>query len=355
MKHICICGGGNLGHVISGFLAHKNYQVSVFSSAAHKWQKTLQIHTPDGSVLQGNLFQVSSDPSVVKDADMVLLCLPGYCLADTLRRLKPHLSKKTQVGCVVGSSGFFFLAHEILGVQNPLFAFQRVPFIARVKQYGRSACLAGYKKELAVATLHHAAGQALAETLEEMFATPIVLLPHFLQTCLTNSNPILHTSRLYSLFHRFSSQSPYEKEILFYEDWDLESSLLLVACDAEFQAVMRAIPAKLSPVPPLLTYYESQDAAALTNKIRFIQAFQGIKAPMKKQGTDCFVPDFTDRYFTEDFCFGLAIIKSIAQILQVPTTHLDMLWEWGGKVIENFEEKRLKITKETFLSLLKNQ
>ncbi|MBR2865982.1 MAG: NAD/NADP octopine/nopaline dehydrogenase family protein [Elusimicrobiaceae bacterium] len=352
MKHICICGGGHLGHVIGGFLAHRDYQVSLLTSSAEKWQKTLQIYTPGGAVLRGDLFHISQDPSIVKNADMLLLCLPGYCIADALRRIKPHLSKQTQVGCVVGSSGFFFLAHEILGDQNPLFAFQRVPFIARVKEYGRSACLLGYKKELAVATLHHAAGQALAETLEEMFATPVVLLPHFLQTCLTNSNPILHTSRLYSLFHRFSSQRPYEKEILFYEDWDLESSLLLVACDAEFQAVMRANPAKLSPVPPLLTYYESQDAAALTNKIRSIQAFQGIKAPMKKQGTDRFVPDFANRYFTEDFCFGLAMLHCIAEILQVPTPHLDMLWAWGGKVIENFDEKRLKISAETFLSLL---
>jgi ketopantoate reductase len=78
-KKVCICGGGNLGHVVAGFLAaHGDCEVSLLTRHPERWQQQLAIKTPEGTVLEGRLKTISADPQeVVTPADIVLLCLPG--------------------------------------------------------------------------------------------------------------------------------------------------------------------------------------------------------------------------------------------------------------------------------------
>ena len=60
---ICICGGGNLGHVVAGFLAaHADGEVSLLTRHPERWQQQLSISTPDGTTLQGRLSRISSNP-----------------------------------------------------------------------------------------------------------------------------------------------------------------------------------------------------------------------------------------------------------------------------------------------------
>ena len=79
---VCICGGGNLGHVVAGFLAAKSdCEVSVLTRRPECWQQQLSITTPDGDTLHGNIQRITaSAEEVVKEADMVLLCLPGFLI-----------------------------------------------------------------------------------------------------------------------------------------------------------------------------------------------------------------------------------------------------------------------------------
>ena len=58
---------------------------------------------------------------------------------------------------------------------------------------------------------------------------------------MTPSNPILHTSRLYSLFSEWHKGIIYKSVPLFYEDWDDQSSRLLLACDTEVQDICHAL------------------------------------------------------------------------------------------------------------------
>ena len=49
---ICICGGGNLGHVVAGFLAAQpTHQVSLLTQHPERWTHHLLIDTPNGEVL----------------------------------------------------------------------------------------------------------------------------------------------------------------------------------------------------------------------------------------------------------------------------------------------------------------
>ena len=83
MKKVCICGGGNLGHVVAGFLAaHGDCEVSLLTRHPDRWQQQLEITTPDGTILKGELKTISADPNeVVSPADIVLLCLPGFSIS----------------------------------------------------------------------------------------------------------------------------------------------------------------------------------------------------------------------------------------------------------------------------------
>lgn len=332
---ICICGGGNLGHVVAGFLAaREDCVVSLLTRRPALWQQQLTISTPDGRQLVGRLERISSEPAeVIADADLVLLCLPGYSIQEVLLQICPFLKPRTPVGSVVCSTGFFFEAMERLSPDTPLFGFQRVPFIARTTTYGHSAALLGYKPQLSIAIEHASEKEPLRATIERLFRTPVQLLSSYYEASLTNSNPLLHPARLYTLWKDWHEGVVYDSQPMFYEMWTEEASELLIALDCEFFHLLRVLPVREGSIPTILDYYESTDAASLTRKLRSIEAFKGILAPMKAVAGG-FVPDFQSRYFTEDFPFGMRIIQQLARQHQVAIPMIDKVLMWGMKVAQ---------------------
>ena len=329
-QRVCICGGGNLGHVVTGFLAiYDDCEVSLLTRQPERWQRQLAIRMPDGDIKQGEISAVTSHPEeVIPGADIVLLCLPGFSIREELLHIRPFLHAGTAVGTIVSSTGFFFEAQELLPASTPLFGFQRVPFIARTTQYGCSADLLGYKPSLNVAIERTADKEQLRGTIETLFHTPTTLMQSYYEVSLTNSNPILHPSRLYTMWKDWHDGIVYPLQPKFYEEWTDEASALLIAMDREFQQLLQVLPVREGSIPTILDYYESHDAASLTRKLRSIQAFKGILAPMKAVEGG-FVPDFSSRYFTEDFPYGLRIIQRQAREHQIPVPTIDRVMAWG--------------------------
>lgn len=333
MKTICICGGGALGHVIAGMLSNRGFVVNVLTNKPTLWNTSVKVNTIDNKVIEGCLALVSSEPSdVIPQSDIVLLCLPGFLIYDELLKVEKHLTHGALVGSVVSSTGFFIMAKSVLKERFGLFGFQRVPYIARVNTYGESAFLLGYKKSLKVALLHVLSPNDFLIDLEKMFETPVTLLKHVLECTLTNSNPILHPARLYALFSKWDPSISYKKEIFFYEDWDIESSEILIGCDNEFQMIISKLPVDISEMPPLLEYYDSYDSLSLTRKLASIEAFKGIRVPMILTA-DGYIPDFANRYFTEDIPYGLVLLKYIASIVKIPTPYIDNIIDWSQRVM----------------------
>lgn len=324
---VCICGGGSLGHVCAAVMASRGARVRILSGHPESWSASVEATDPDGKVFKGALESVSSSPEkAVSGADIVLLCVPGYLIEKTLRDIKPYIGSAA-VGTVVSSTGFFFFAHDILGADAHLFGLQRVPFISRVKEYGSSALLLGYKKSLLVALEN--LPESFGKTLEELLITPVEIADNYLQVSLTNSNPILHTGRLYSLFKGRENQV-WDHNVLFYREWTDVSSQMLIDMDAEFFRLLDAL--GVDGIPTLLDYYESTDAASLTRKISSIQAFQNITSPMV-QVPGGWKADFGSRYFTEDFPYGLRWIKELAQKNNIETPVIDKVYDWGMNLI----------------------
>ena len=325
---ICICGGGNLGHVCAGFLAYRGHQVSVLTTKPERWSKSIEIIAPEGSFC-GQLTQVTSLPDkVIPQAEIVLVCLPGFAIHDELTKIKPYLSKTCKVGTVVSSTGFFFEAFKVLPTDIPLFGFQRVPFISRTIEYGRKAELKGYKESLHVAIEQTEAKESLRLILEQLFEKPVTLAESYYEVSLSNSNPILHPSRLYTMWKDWQSGIVYPRNPQFYAEWTLEASTILLQMDEELQQLLKVLGLKDGCIPPVLDYYETKNAEALTKKLRSIKAFQNIASPMKAVENG-FIPDFSSRYFTEDFPFGMRFIVETAQKHHVSIPITENIYQWG--------------------------
>ena len=113
---ICICGGGNLGHVVAGFVAAQGkHDVRILTQRPERWSEDLVIEAPNQTTYSGHLSGIFSDAKqAVSDAEIVLLCLPGFAIRNTLLQIKDFLKPDAAVGTVVSSTGFFFQAIELL-------------------------------------------------------------------------------------------------------------------------------------------------------------------------------------------------------------------------------------------------
>lgn len=329
MTKVCICGGGNLGHVCAGFLsAQPEVEVNLLTTRPDSWNSTIEIGDPNGKTYHGYLSCISSVPAdVLSGVDIVLLCLPGYAIHSTLQKISPYISNSVWVGSVVSSTGFFFEAIKVLP-KNPLFGFQRVPFISRITEYGRRAALKGYKKNLSVAVEQTSNKQLVRQKLQSLFAVPITLMDSFYEVSLSNSNPLLHPARLYTMWKDWHPGVVYEKNPFFYSDWTYEASKLLLQMDGEFQTLLRALHIREGAIPTILDYYECSDVESLTQKFQSIPAFKGILSPMI-QMPEGFIPDLHSRYFTEDFPFGMRYIVELALKNNIDIPIINNVFDWG--------------------------
>ncbi len=337
--HICVCGGGNLGHVIAGYLAAQegSNEVSLLSSHPQQWKKELTVYTCRGETLRGALRHIASDPAeVIPTTDVVLLCLPGTAIVSMQEKIRPYLSPGAFVGSVFSSTGFSFEALKILPPDICLWGFQRVPFIARTVEYGQSAKLLGYRNEyhIAIERCEKERKELFRLWVEKAFGAPTRLLHNYLEASITNSNPLLHTSRLYTMFHSWTEGRTFPRNILFYEEWTPEAAELYIGMDHELFELLKVLPVAQDFLQPVLKYYESTDAESLCRKLSSIKGFKGILSPMKEIEKGKWVPDFESRYFTEDFGISLKYIWQLTLTHYTQAPLIDKVYRWGIEKIK---------------------
>lgn len=158
------------------------------------------------------------------------------------------------------------------------------------------------------------------------------LMNNYLEASITNSNPILHTARLYTMFHDWSDSTRSDHNFLFYEEWTEEAAELLLKMDEELFKLLEKLPVIKGYLIPLKKYYESKDALSLKNKLSSISGFKGIASPMIKDEKG-WKPDFSNRYFTEDFGYSLRHIWELGKKYNVDMPNIDMVYNWGNNQI----------------------
>lgn len=326
---VTIIGGGNIGTLMAAEIAAKGHNVTVYTSKPDQWSKKIEVYSPEEQlVVTGEVDIVTSDmQEAVEGAELIWITMPSQAFGQLAKKLLPYVKKGQYIGVVPGSGGAEFAFRRLIDAGCVFWGLQRVHSIARLKEYGKSVYMLGRKKQLELGSIPAKASEKVGPILEEMFDMPCKLLPNYLCVTLTPSNPILHTTRLYSMFKDYERDTTYERNFLFYEEWSCDSAEWLIACDNELQTLCKKIPLELEEVMSLREYYESYDAEAMVKKIRSIAAFKGLTSPMKQEGQG-WIPDFESRYFVADFPFGLKIIKDIAELFEVPIPNIDVVWNW---------------------------
>lgn len=322
-------GGGNLGHASAAVLSNKdNVTVDLMTNNPEKWSNRFIANLPDGTELIGKLNNVSNRPEMlVKKADIIFLCLPAYQVEESIIKIKPFLRNDSIIGSVVGNTGFFIYCHRHLSRNVKLFSFQRVPFVSRIVKYGREVNLLGYRGQLIMAVENIKDKEAFRAQIESFFGEKTILADSFYEVTLSNSNPILHTGRLYTMWREWNGK-PFERCSLFYKEWTLEASKLEIEMDKEFFMLLKKLNVCTNHIETLLEHYESIDAESMTAKIRSIKSLSTIQSPMKKLDGG-WIPDFESRYFTEDFPFGLRNLYHMCINHGIDCPNIEKVYKWG--------------------------
>lgn len=331
--NVTIVGIGNIGTQFAICAARAHHKVTLFSSRKDAISKELTMVGENDKVLAVETVDtITDDPeTALAHADLIVSTVPAFAIENLSKTLEPYFRKDLMVMLVPGIGGGEVWFSKLVEKGGVLLGLQRVPSVARLKEYGKCVQTIGYRNDLYVAAIPHSRVDQGIAVLEDFFHITTHALPGWINLTLTPSNPILHTTRLKTMFEDWNPDVYYPEIPLFYEGWTDEASRLLFACDDEVQHLITKMP-ELKPdqVRSLKEHYESDTPEALTRKIRSIAGFKGIETPMItcEQG---YQPDFSSRYFTADFPFGLEILIQIADLFDVDVPNMKETLAWYRK------------------------
>lgn len=302
---VTVVGAGNLGVASAVFMSAKGVEVILYTKDPERWPSVLCAEDFRGKTLSGKICSVTANPQRAADADLVLFCVPGNALLAKMLELRPYMAQGTPLGAIFSGDGFFFVAEKALGPKWPVMGFQRVPVICRKIDSFSAVRILGYRQELFLA------GRCVSNLpwwrafFEDVFGTKTTILENYLDAAYANGNVVLHPARLMSLVAQIEANGRLVGRPLFYEEWDDCASSWAIRIDEEVRAVAAA---KGAHIMPILEYYESDDEASMTRKIRSIPAFKGIKSPITNDG----LIDCASRYVQADVHIALANIVRVA-------------------------------------------
>lgn len=328
--NVTVVGGGNIGTQFAVHCAHAGHKVTMYTSRPNEFDSELQIVDESGSVVMcGALSKAtSSAEEAMADADLVLITVPSTLMKKTADEIGAFIRSDAFIGVVPGNGGSECAFKKCIERGNTFFAIERVPAVARLVEYGKTVRSVGYRSELHVAALPRSMTERCSEVVSDIFDMPCKTINCFLSMTLTPSNPILHTTRLKTIFADYHEGLVYKSLPLFYEEWDDSSSELLLKCDDEVQKICSSLKEfDLSDVKSLREHYESPDVPSMTKKICSIKAFKGLETPAIET-PDGFIPDFGSRYFTADFAYGLTIIKQISILAGINVPNINSVLKW---------------------------
>lgn len=339
---ITVVGGGNIGTQFAVHCAEKGHEVTVYTSEPERYDGHLNIVDETGiTTHEGKIKLATYDPEAAfRTAEIIMVTMPATMMKTIASVIYDHTDASVMIGVVPGNGGSECAFQKCIERGNVFFGIERVPAIARLVQKGKTVKSTGYREELHVAALPKRFAGKCACLIESIFDIKTTTIPNYLNLTMTPSNPILHTTRLRTMFEDWQEGVVYSSVPLFYEEWNDASSQLLIACDDEVQTICRALPEfELQYVKSLRIHYESPTVEKMTKKISSIAAFKGLTSPVVKVEGGV-IPDLHSRYFTADFSYGLTIIKQVADFAGVKTPNIDETIAWYKKIAIGKDEFR---------------
>lgn len=327
---ITIVGAGNIGTQIACHCSEKGHDVIMYTSRPAEISNELFVVNEDNQIIhKGVIKKATNSPrEAFENSEVIFITMPATMMKENAAKIEPYAKKGMKICIVPGTGGGECAFIGCLEKGATVFGVQRVPSVARLVEYGRVTRAVGYRDEMFVAAIPNSETNDCSSFIESILNIKTSSLPNYLNITLTPSNPILHTTRLKNLYGNYHEGVVYDSVPLFYEDWNNETSELLLKCDDEVQKICKALKQfDLSYVKSLRVHYESPTADAMTRKISSIKGFKGLTSPTKKVDGG-YIPDFDSRYFTADFSYGLAILMQIAEFTGVDAPNMKETLEW---------------------------
>lgn len=326
---ICIIGAGNIGTQFAAVFSAKGYKVNVFTSKPWLFNGKIEVVDEYDNVIVGEINKATDDiKEAVTGSEVIFVTYPAFKLGQLSNDILPYIESGMQICVVPGTGGAEFSFNKCIKAGAKLMGLQRVPSVARLEEYGKRVRCEGLRSELHLASVDPETAKETSKIMAEVWGIKCTPLPNYLNVTLTPSNPILHTTRLRTLFEDYSYGKFYEKNPLFYGEWSDRSSELLIACDDELQQICNKLNAlDLSYVRSLKLHYESDTVEAMTKKISSISSLHNLKSPMIETENG-WIPDFKSRYFTADFPFGLALIEQFADVVGIEAKNIRETMKW---------------------------
>ena len=315
---VCLVGGTATTHYLASILGEKSdFKVNILTRNPAKWSTNIKsFDTNNNIIATGIINKISNNPKeVIPNCDITIISVPSFALEDIIKNISPYITENTILGKIPGTGGFDWIVKKYINDKNiTIFGTQRLPFVVRTKDYGHSSLVYGHKKKIPFCCIPNSKSDNVKKLLNEIFTYDCVPLDNYLNITLVPSNPILHTSRFYSLFNNWESNITYDKPIKFYEDWDDTSYENLKGCDNEVQKICNNLPNMENVLPLEKSYIYNyadniKDTTNLLTMIKSNKAYAGILTPMKKIN-DKYIPDFESRYLTEGYTVWISYIKS---------------------------------------------
>lgn len=353
---VTIYGGGNIGTQFAVHYAETGNEVTIFTSKPEKFAKHLTVVDKHGTILhEGDLALATDDAAeAFSDADVIFIIVPSFLMESAAENVTPFVRSGMFIGIIPGNGGGEVAFQDAIDKGAVIFGLQRVPSVARLIEYGKSVCATGYRDTLYVAALPKSYTKKACEIIETGLQIKCKGLPDYLNLTLTPSNPILHTTRLMTLFKNYiPGKTIYKHVPLFYEEWTDETTELLFKCDDEVQGLCSELKDfDLSGVKSLKLHYENNTVRGFTNKIRSIEGFKGLETPTVAVDGG-YIPDLDSRYFIADFNYGLFVIMQVADIIGYQMFNCQMISKWYQRIMKQgsgvFSYQKFGITdKESF-------
>lgn len=335
---VCIVGGGHIGTTLACYIKHYDsaIHVSLFTQHPKQFSKEIKCNDWEGGFsFKESLDCISRNPSeAVNQAQIVYIALPHFLVEKAFRDIAPFVLEDAFIGVLPGGGGCEFFFHKYFKESQTLFGFQRVPFTAKLEVYGHETNLKSWKPFSVVGTTQLKHLDTIC-TLVEKCGLKTKKANNYLSIALTPTNPVLHTSRTYEIFGDYDKNHIFKERCKFYVGWSDKASETMLTIDNELHNLLNEIiEIDTSAIRPLSEHYESPTVEAMTAKINSIATFQSVYAPMipadNKEG---YKADLSSRMFTEDFPWGLAIIRSYCDLIGTRAPMMDKILNWYADYI----------------------
>lgn len=371
-RSVCICGGGNAAHVLSGLLSSNPAVETVnildtWEPEFVRFKDVLDANNNNFAVefglgmptRTGKINKISMDPAeVVPGMDWIIVSTPAFTHEMYLKAIKDYIKDGAVVMILVAQGGSDWCLRACLGEdlcsKITYCTCENLPWSCRVGEFGKSGNILNTKASCKVAALPSESTNYACALLNKLLSAeqnfngddgkPAVH-PNFepmanvLSCTLMNLNSLIHTSLSYGRFCDWTESKIFPEKPLLYLGVEDRGASAVAGVSQDLCNIRDALTTRfpdldLSRVMSVYDFYIASyadnigDKTDISTVLKTNKGYESLYIPMREVEGG-YIPDFAMRYYTEDIPFGLLVTRGVGEIMGVETPMMDTIISWA--------------------------